>query len=97
LNWLDHRGCGNCRWLGYRGNGRWLGFGDRRRLGRGRRRDWARMKEKKLFLEKFGGDLIQRARRDASGGNAQLLGLGKNFFVLQAEFLRNVVNTNGHN
>jgi hypothetical protein len=55
------------------------------------------MQEKELFLEIFGGDLIQRARRHASGSNAQLLGLGKNFFVLQAEFLRNVVNTNGHN
>jgi hypothetical protein len=55
------------------------------------------VQQDQLFFEVLGGDFIQRARRDASGNNAQLLGLGENFFVLQAEFLRNVVNTNGHN
>jgi hypothetical protein len=38
-----------------------------------------------LILEVFGGDFIQRTRGDPRGGNAQFLGLGQNFFVLQAE------------
>ena len=47
-------------------------------------------------LQPFGADFIQRARWHLGGGNAQLLGLCENFFVLQAKFLRYIVNTNGH-
>jgi hypothetical protein len=49
-----------------------------------------------FIFEVLGGDLIQRAGRDLRGDNAQFLRLGQNFFVLQVEFLRNVVNANGH-
>ena len=34
---------------------------------------------------------------DLGGGNAQLLGLDEHFFALETKFLRNVVDTNGHN
>ena len=50
-----------------------------------------------LFFEPFGADFIEGTRRNLGGGNAQLLGLCENLFVLQAKFLRNVVDTNGHN
>ena len=49
-----------------------------------------------LLFEVLGGDLIERTGGDLGGGNAQPLGLGDDLFVLQAELLRNVVNTNGH-
>ena len=70
------------------GRGRMRGFRGGRDFG---------MVLEELAFEVLGGDLIQRAGRDLGGGNAQFLGLGENFFVLQAKFLRNVVNTNGHN
>jgi len=41
----------------------------------------------KLLLEVLGGDFIQRTRSDPRRGDAQGFGLGKNFFVLQAELL----------
>jgi hypothetical protein len=40
-----------------------------------------------LLFEEFGGNLIQRAGRDPGGGHAQLLRLGQNLFVVQAELL----------
>jgi hypothetical protein len=49
-----------------------------------------------LLFEVLGCDLIQRAGGHLCGGNTQGLGFGENFFVLQAQFLGNVVNTNGH-
>ena len=49
-----------------------------------------------LLFEIFSADFIERTRRDPGGGNAQGLGFGENFLVLQAKFLRNVVNPNGH-
>jgi len=54
------------------------------------------MREDELLFEIFGGDFIQRAGRHPRGGNAQFFRLGQNFFVLQAELFRYVVNTNGH-
>jgi hypothetical protein len=49
-----------------------------------------------FLLEPLGANLVERAGRDLGGSNAQLLGLRENFFVLEAKFLRNIVNTNGH-
>jgi len=49
-----------------------------------------------VIFEVLGGDLIERTGRDLGGGNAQRLGFGDNFLVLQAKFLRDVVNPNGH-
>lgn len=49
-----------------------------------------------FFFEPLGSNFIERAGRDLGGSNAHLLGLRENFFVLEAKFLRNVVNTNGH-
>ena len=49
-----------------------------------------------FLFQPLGADLIERAGGDLGGGNAHFLGLRENFFVLEAKFLRNVVNTNGH-
>jgi hypothetical protein len=49
-----------------------------------------------FLFKPFGGDFIEGTGRDLGGGNAHFLGLHENFFVLEAKFLRNVVNTNGH-
>ena len=40
-----------------------------------------------LLFEVFGGNLIQRTGGDPCGGKTQCFRLGKNSFVLQAEFL----------
>ena len=50
-----------------------------------------------MTLEKFSGDFIQRTGRNARAGNAQFLGLGKDFLAFDSKFLCYVVNTNGHN
>jgi hypothetical protein len=42
------------------------------------------MVEDDLLLEVFGGDFIERTGGNLSAGNAQSLGFGENFFVLQA-------------
>jgi hypothetical protein len=39
-----------------------------------------------LLFEIFSSDFIERTGGDARRGYAQFLRLGKNFFVLQAEF-----------
>ena len=49
-----------------------------------------------FLFQPLGADFIQGAGRNFGGGNAHFLGLRENFFVLEAKFLRNVVNTNGH-
>jgi hypothetical protein len=49
-----------------------------------------------LILKVLSSDLIQRAGSNACTSNAKFLRLGDNFFVLQAELLRNFVNANGH-
>jgi hypothetical protein len=49
-----------------------------------------------FFLKPFGADFVKRTRRNLRGSNAHFLGFRENFFVLEAKFLRNVVNTNGH-
>jgi hypothetical protein len=49
-----------------------------------------------FFFKPFGGDFIKRTGWNLGGSNAHFLGLHENFFVLEAKFLRNVVNTNGH-
>jgi hypothetical protein len=49
-----------------------------------------------MAFEILGGDLIQRAGRNARGADAQFFGLGQNFLVLDSELLRNIVDTNGH-
>ena len=54
------------------------------------------MIREQVIFEILGGDFIERAGWDSGGGNAQRLGLGENFLVLQAKFLRDVVNPNGH-
>src|SRR2546430_6992102 len=38
-------------------------------------------------------DFIERTRRDFGAGNAQFLGLGKDFLAFDSKFLRDVVNT----
>ena len=45
------------------------------------------MIKNQLLLEVLGSDFIERTRSDARGRNAQLLGFGQNFFVLQAKLL----------
>jgi hypothetical protein len=52
--------------------------------------------QNQLLFEVLGSDFIQRTGRNP-GGNAQFLRLGEDFFVLQAEFFRYIVNTDGHN
>ena len=49
-----------------------------------------------MAFEKLGGDFIERAGRDARAGNAQFLGLGKDFLALDSKFLCDIVDTNGH-
>jgi hypothetical protein len=50
------------------------------------------------FLFKIlGGDLVKGAGGNFSGGNAQSFRSGKDFFVFQAELLRDFVNAYGHN
>jgi hypothetical protein len=43
------------------------------------------IQERQLLFEEFGGDFIQRTRRN-SGGNAQFLGFGKHLFALYSKF-----------
>jgi len=76
------------------------------RLNRGRRRglrsrgsrgcDAFRKNLPEFILEILGGDLVERAAGNLGGGNAHLLGFPENFFVLQAKFLCDIVNANGH-
>ena len=49
-----------------------------------------------FILQPLRADFIERTGRNFGGGNAHFLGFRENFFALEAEFLRNVVNTNGH-
>ena len=67
----------------------WFGRG-----GSGRRGGDPRRAE--VALKIFGGDFVQRARGNASGSNAQLLGFRQDFLVLDSQLLCYVVNTNGH-
>ena len=43
------------------------------------------MGQNELLFEIFSRDFVQRAGRYFRGSNAQFLGLGENFLVLQAE------------
>ena len=98
------RGCFAYKWLsfGWRrlrrrlrrlGNNFDWGGGDSFRRGRW----WFSFSDAaQFFFKKFGGDFVQRTRRDF-GSYAQLPGFGQDFFVLDTEFFCNFVNTNGHN
>jgi hypothetical protein len=77
-------------------DGRGFGFGGRGGPGFEPGGNVGRRFEDFLF-EIFGGDLVERAGRDFSGGNAQGFRSGKDFFVFQAELLRDFVNAYGHN
>jgi len=54
------------------------------------------MVQPELVFEVLSSDLIQRTGRYLGAGYAQLLGFGEHFFVLQAKFFRNIVDTDGH-
>src|SRR5205823_3781549 len=61
-----------------------------------RLRRWSKFGGEMAF-EKFCGDFIQRTGGNPRGGNAQFLGLGKDFLAFDSKFLCYIVNTNGHN
>ena len=65
-------------------------------VGGGRGPGVAREFHPHFFFEKFGGDFVEGARRNLSGGNAQFLGPGQHGSVVQAQLLGYLVNANGH-
>ena len=57
----------------------------------------SRFGRSEVTFEKLRGNLIQRTGWNPRGGDAQFLGLGKDFLAFDSKFLCYVVNTNGHN